>query len=142
MKGILHIIIFLFFFIRGEAVFAQNAKDKVEALRVEYINKSLGITADEAEKFWPLYNEYNTKLKAIRKNLRRSYRSLSENLTDQEAERLYILFVQSKQTEAEIHKQYNEKLKAIIGAKKVVKLHVAEEEFRLKVMKSIKGERE
>jgi hypothetical protein len=107
---------------------------------MEFINKNVEITTSEAEKFWPVYNEYNEKLRAVRKNLRLSYKRRSENLSDQEAEQLYTLFIQSKQAEAEIHKLYNERLRSIIGAKKMVKLHVAEEEFRIKVMKSIKGE--
>ena len=105
-----------------------------------YINENVGLTTAEAEKFWPVYNEYNDKIRAIRKNLRQSYKKMPENLSEQEAEQLHVLFIQSKQAEADVHRQYNEKIKAIIGAKKIVKLHVAEEEFRIKVMKSIKGE--
>ncbi len=142
MKLTLRILIIFLVLFKGQLVFSQNGKDKVEALRVDYINKTIELTGVEAEKFWPVYNEYNDKIKAIRKNLRQSYRNRSENLSDKEAEQLYYLFVQSKQAEADIHKQYSERLKAIIGAKKMVKLHVAEEEFRIKVMKSIKGENE
>jgi len=140
MKLVLRIFIIFLVFLKGQPVFAQNGRDKVEALRIEYINKSVELTPPEAEKFWPVYNEYNDKIRAIRKNLRQSYRNRSENLSDKEAEQLYTLFLQTKQVEADIHKQYNERLKTIIGAKKMVKLHVAEEEFRIKVMKSIKGE--
>ena len=136
----IRIIIFFLLLVKVEGSFAQTAKDKVEALRVDYISKSLELTNTEYEKFWPVYNEYNDKIRAIRKNLRVSYRNKSDNLSEKEAEQLYYLFVQSKQAEADVHKQYNEKIKTIIGAIKTVKLHVAEEEFRMKVMKSIKGD--
>lgn len=140
MKLMIRIIIFFLLLVKVEGSFAQTAKDKVEALRVDYISKSLELTNTEYEKFWPVYNEYNDKIRAIRKNLRVSYRNKSDNLSEKEAEQLYYLFVQSKQAEADVHKQYNEKIKTIIGAIKTVKLHVAEEEFRMKVMKSIKGD--
>jgi len=143
MRFILHIFIFLVL-VNSSSAFAQNQKDKVEALRVDYITKRVELSSAESEKFWPIYNEYNDKIKAIRKNLRQSYRKGPENLSDQESEQLYILFVQSKQAEVDVHKQYNDKLKVIIGARKMVKLHLAEEEFRMKVMRSLnpKGEGE
>ncbi|PBQ31264.1 hypothetical protein CNR22_05625 [Sphingobacteriaceae bacterium] len=140
MKYLLRIAIIFLFFVEGNSVFAQSGKDKVEALRVAYITENVGLTPSESEKFWPVYNEYNEKIKAIRRNLRQSYKSRPENLSDREAEQLSVLFVQSKQAEADIHRQYYDRLKVIVGAKKLVKLHVAEEEFRLKVIKSIKGE--
>ena len=140
MKHFLRILIISALLTKGHTIHAQTGKDKVEALRVAYINENVGLTSAEAEKFWPVYNEYNDKIKGIRKNLRQSYKNSQNNLSDKEAEQLYLLFVQSKQAEADVHKQYYEKLKVIIGAKKMVKLHVAEEEFRGKIIKSIKGE--
>lgn len=140
MKFSLRIFLVFLFFVKGQAAFTQTGKDKVEALRVAYINENVELTSSEVEKFWPVYNEYNDKIKAIRRNLRQSYKNRTENLSEKESEQLYILFVQSKQAEADVHRVYNEKLKAIIGVKKMVKLHVAEEEFRKKVIGIIKGE--
>lgn len=141
MKHVLRIVILLSFLVlKSQASFAQNERDRVETLRVAFITKSLELTDAEAEKFWPVYNEYNDKIRAIRKSLRQGYRNRSETMSDKEAEQLYNLFIQTKQAEAETHKLYNERLKAIVGAKKMVKLHIAEEAFRIKVMKSIKGE--
>lgn len=140
MKFSLRILIIFILLLKGSFLIAQNGRDKVEALRMEYINKRVELNSSEAEKFWPVYNEYNDKIRAIRKNLRQSYKRSSENLSEKEAEQLYYLVIQSKQAEADVTKQYNEKLKLIIGVKKMVKLHLAEEEFRIKVMKSIRGE--
>jgi hypothetical protein len=138
MKRLLRIIIIFSFLFKAESVFAQPDRDKVEALRTAFISKKLELTASEAEKFWPVYNEYNDKVKAIRKNLRQSYRKKSEPLTEKEAEELYYLDLQSKQMETDIHKQYSEKIKAIIGVKKIVKLRLAEEEFKREMINSIK----
>ncbi|MES2678862.1 MAG: hypothetical protein V4635_03215 [Bacteroidota bacterium] len=118
--------------------FSQGEKDKVELLRVSFISKKLDLTNAEAEKFWPVYNEYTDKIKAIRKNLRQSYRRAPEPLSETEAEELYLLDLKSKQAEVDVHKQYGDKIKAIIGVKKSVKLKVAEEEFKREIINSIK----
>ena len=132
------IFIFLWLFCLPFANYAQNDKDKIEALRVTFITKKVELNNSESEKFWPIYNEYNDKVKAIKKNLRQSYKKGVDNLSEKEAEDLYQLDLKSKQAETEIHSQYAQKIKDIIGVKKFVKLRVAEEEFKIEIIKNIK----
>jgi hypothetical protein len=133
------IIIFLVLaFCQVHLTFSQNGRDKVELLRVSFINKQLELTTAEAEKFWPVYNEYNDKIKAIRKNLRISFRKANDVISEAEAEELYQLDLKSKQAELDVHKIYSEKIRTIIGVKKSVRLKIAEEEFKQEIIKSIK----
>ncbi len=138
MKNAIKILIFGWLFCLSFANYGQNDKDKIEALRVSFISKKVELSNNEGEKFWPIYNEYNDKIKAIKKNLRQSIKKAPEVLSDKEAEELYQLDLKSKQAEVDIHKQYSEKLKAVIGAKKMIKLRIAEEEFKREIINSIK----
>lgn len=131
----LKIVIILFLLLQSFASLAQN--DKVEALRVAFISKKLELSNTESEKFWPVYNEYNDKVKAIRKNLRQSFKKGVDNLSDKEMEELYLLEIKSKQAEAEQFKICYDKIKVIIGTKKTLKLHLAEEEFKKEIIKTI-----
>ena len=142
MNYLFKIIVLIAVLISTERLFAQTERDKVEALRVAFISKKLELTTSESEKFWPLYNEYNDKIKAIKRNLRQSYNRKGINATTEEAEELYQLDIQSRQAETDVHKQYSEKIKAIIGAKKIVKLRLAEEEFKREIINSIKEKSE
>ena len=132
------VIFFLFLLATGFAV-AQGGNTKVEALRVAFISKRLELSTAEAEKFWPVYNEYTDKMQAIKRNLRQAYKRKPEPLTEKDAEELYKLDLQSQQAEADTYRQYSEKLKAIIGVKRMVVLRVAEEDFRKELIKTIKG---
>ncbi|MGZ4043531.1 MAG: hypothetical protein ACXVO9_10030 [Bacteroidia bacterium] len=117
---------------------AQGERDKVEALRMSFIEKKLELTKNESEKFWPVYNEYNDKVKALRKNLRVSLKKAPENLSDKEAEELYQLDIKTRQAEVDLHKTYSEKIKGIIGVKKLVKLRNAEDDFKREMINTIK----
>ena len=117
----LKIFIVLVFALQSYAGVAQNDKDKVEALRTAFIGKKLELTTNEGEKFWPVYNEYNDKIKAIRKNLRQSFKKGVDNMSDKEMEELYVVEIKSKQAEAEQFKLYYDKIKLIIGTKKTLK---------------------
>ncbi|MDI1356389.1 MAG: hypothetical protein PSX36_15845 [bacterium] len=138
MKRFFTILLFLATFFGPLRSPAQQDRNKVEALRISFISKRLELTPAESEKFWPVYNEYNDKLRAIKRNLRTSYHKKSGELSDNEAEELYQLDVQSKQAEADVHKHYSERIKGIIGVKKTVKLRLAEEEFKREMINTIR----
>lgn len=141
MKRFLKIVILcLCFFIQANG-FSQTKRDKIEALRVSFITKKLELTAAENEKFWPVYNEYNDKLKAIRKNLRQSYRRYLNGFNGADADELYELDLRSKQAEVDVHKQYSQKIKDIVGVKKMVLLRIAEEQFRREMISSIQQDK-
>lgn len=116
--------------------FAQN--DKIKELRAAFIAKKMEFTSEESTKFWPVYNELQDKRSAIKKNLRQNYKALPPNYSDKEAEDLIALENKSAAAEAELTKTYNDKLKAIIGAKKLVKLQICEEEFKREVLSALK----
>jgi hypothetical protein len=39
---------------------------RLEALKIAYISKKLNLTPGEAEKFWPVYNQYSGEIKKVR----------------------------------------------------------------------------
>jgi hypothetical protein len=141
MKKIASIFI-LFFFSLQFSIAQGKEREKVEVLRMNYISKKLALTNAEAEKFWPLYNEYNDKIRQGRIQLRQSLHRFGDASTDQEAEEIYLMLLKVKQAEAELFRQYSEKFKAIIGLRRTVKLEIAEEEFKREVVKAIRDKSE
>ena len=135
MRKFGYIIVFLFVLL-PQWLGAQN--DRVEALRMAFINKKLEFSSGEAEKFWPIYNEYNDKLKALKRNLKQAYRQYNTSMSEKEAADLIHLEMMTRQAEADLYKLYSEKLKTVIGTLKLAKLHLAEEEFRREMIKTIR----
>lgn len=117
----------------------SQGKDKVEALRVSFISQKLNLTTQEAQSFWPLYNEYNDKIKTLRKSFRQQYGPAADFKTDKEAEDFLNAEMKLRQGETDLHKEYFEKIKKVLGAKKTALLLKAEEEFKREIIKTIKG---
>jgi Skp family chaperone for outer membrane proteins len=44
---------------------AQPQREKIKTLKVAYITKELNLTSGEAEKFWPVYNEYFSEIEKV-----------------------------------------------------------------------------
>ena len=79
-------------------IFAQGiekeSREKIKALKVAYITNQLDLTADEAEKFWPIYNDYEQKKSALlyetRSQMRNAIKKNGEidALSEKEAKKL------------------------------------------------------
>jgi hypothetical protein len=143
MKYILpYLYILVFWFVANTATAQPTTKrDKIEALRVSFITQKVNFTTQEAQQFWPLYNEYSDKLEQNRKAFRQQYNKNSnyEFTTDKEAEAYLSAELTLKQKEYELYKEYYEKFKKILPVKKVALLRRAEEEFKRELIKNIKG---
>lgn len=118
----------------------EQRKEKVESLRIAYITKELALTPEEAQVFWPVYNEYQSKSEASRKEFRQKYNKETnyDFATDKEAEDFINADIKHKAEEVELMKTYYEKLKKVISVKKVAKLRRAEESFRQELLKQVK----
>ena len=113
--------------------------DKVEAMKVSFITKEISLTPAEAQSFWPLYNEYNDKVKSLRKNFKANYGSKEDFKNDKDAEDFLNAEIKLKQTEVDLRKEYVEKFKKVIGSRKTAQLRKAEEKFIEIVLNTAKG---
>jgi len=118
----------------------ETKREKIDALRVAFITKKLNLTSQEAQSFWPLYNEMNDKQDATRKAFRQKYHPKVNYgfATDKEAEDYITADIQHKVQEAKLLKTYYEKIKKVLPVKKVAKLRRAEESFRQEMLKQLK----
>jgi hypothetical protein len=119
----------------------DTKKEKIDALRADFIKKRLNLTAKESDAFWPLYNEMNDKLDAARKTFRAQYNDKTnyDFATDKEAEAYVNAEVTLKQREYELYKEYYDKFKKIMPVKKVAALQHAEEDFKKELIKIVNG---
>jgi hypothetical protein len=143
MKQFYKYIYVCLFVLAAVASIAQpvSKRDKIEALRVSFINQKVNFTTQESQLFWPLYDEYNDKLENARKSFRQQFIKNIDftTLTDKEAEAYINAELTLKQKEYELYKEYFEKFKKVLPIKKVALLRRAEEEFKKELIKNIKG---
>lgn len=108
-------------------------EDRIESMRVAYLTDKLALTPEEAQRFWPVYNELREKLED-----RRSRERLPENLTEAEAEALLSNYFSHAELEIALKKEYYQKLKAIIPTTKIIRLEEAERNFKHEVLQDLR----
>lgn len=141
---------YIFLFISSIAFFqlskAQEGErfERVEAIMVAHITKSLDLSKEEAEKFWPIYNAYNKKEFELRHSQRKIMRALNtkfESLTDKEISDYITKIDKIKEdlykNEIELYKQ----IKGVLSEKKILKLKFARENFQRELLQQIRKKR-
>jgi len=114
----------------------ENAKDKIEAMRIGFITQRLALTPEESQQFWPLYNQYNDRLKQIRLDAK-SQRPLI-TLNDEETEKFIMSNFDKDIKQIELKKEYFVKYKKILNVRRVALLQTAERDFVEQVLKKWK----
>jgi len=100
----------------------------------------LELTPEEAQQFWPIYNEFDDKQDVIRKEMRELFRGQDEEaeLNETEAAQVLDKGLQLRQREIDLERGYLEKFKKAIGARKTMLLRKAEHDFNREVLRKFR----
>jgi hypothetical protein len=93
-----------------------KTQEKIKNLRIAYISDKLGLTPDQAEKFWPLYREFVEKRNETRKELIDAHKAARQGGIDpKQDEQLVNLGLKIKQMELDLEKDYSGRLMKVIS---------------------------
>ena len=121
-----------------------NWQDRVMAEKIAFITSALELTPEEAQMFWPVYNQIDAQKKASQKAVKEAYKALTKALeegtaSDKEIDKLLDNYLAAKQAQKEIGKGDAAKFRKVLSSQKVAKLYIAEENFRRHHIRSMKG---
>ncbi|MBI1286756.1 MAG: hypothetical protein GC178_04180 [Flavobacteriales bacterium] len=114
-----------------------SKRERLEALKVAYLTEKLSLTPEEAQQFWPVYNELDDKMRELRKQQRDNRSEAKQNfdsLSDDDLSKTIDQELVLEQQELDLKKEYNERFKKILPIKKVAKLYAAEHGFRRELL--------
>ena len=147
----LHAVV-LFVFVAIGTVNAQppgkerpNKKEKIEQLKIAFITKELELTTDEAEKFWPVYNEMSEKIQEKKKEERKLQKELKDNfetLSEEDIKSKSQSILSNELQQTELKMEYHDKIADVIGYKKATKLLSLEQRFKRELLEQMKGRQE
>lgn len=123
----------------------EQKKEKVEAMKIGFITQQMNLTPEEAQKFWPVYNQMNNEIENLRKERQLSRENVKDNfetMTDPEFEKLINDEIASRQKEFDIQKKYVAQFKSVVPIKKVAQFYRAEEQFKRKLLEKIQEKKQ
>jgi len=138
-------IVFILAFTRfatSQEVQSKSDKEQIiKAQKIAFFTEKIGLTPDEAEKFWPVYNNYweiKNKIIAERKDKMTFFSQNSNKMSQSEMIKYADQYINFETQLAELLNEYHIKFKKILPIEKVMKIYVADYEFKTYLLMKIK----
>ncbi len=122
---------------QNEPEINPKARQKIEAARIAFITERLGLTPEEAERFWPIYREFNEKRMELRRQLTQQRKAQGSNPSEAEQKKMVEMELQLKQRELDLEKEYSGRLMQALSPQKIMALRQAEADFRTLMLRQI-----
>lgn len=118
--------------------------EKYRSEKVSFLTSNLELSPEEAQKFWPVYNQLEKErweAQKFRREMEEKVLEAEESMSDNRTKQLTREYAGSLKKEADLMVDYNEKFLNILPSGKVLKLYKAENEFRMHMIKKFRDKR-
>ncbi len=115
-------------------------RDQIRAEKIAFITQELSLTETEAQKFWPVYNEYNEKNRGVQKErhlLMRNFKEKSASMSTHELDQLGDSYIALDKKEIAIREEFYIRFKTVLPIQKLMKLYQAEHDFKINLIRKM-----
>ena len=117
--------------------------ERFEAEKVAYITQQLSLTVEEAQAFWPVYNqavkEQREGFAAIREAKKALRDAIKEGREDKEVKSLLDEYLEVKESQKDPMVAHRAEFVKAIGETKTARLYLSEDSFRNKALREMAG---
>ncbi len=108
---------------------------QMQSAKIAFFTTELALTPEEAQVFWPVYNQYCEALMSSRKANREAFGKICElmdsgSYTEEQMKEALSDYAESFCPEEDIQKKYLDEFIKILPLEKVAGIYIAEEQFR------------
>ncbi len=118
----------------------ERRHEKIEAARVAFLTNRLNLTTAQAQQFWPIYNEFDAKRRAVRKRIggrKQDLATLADNQLQGAVDDLFA----ARQEELNLDKEYAGRFQKVISLRQTLLLFRAEREFAKFLLRKLEERR-
>jgi len=119
------------------ALAQQRRLERVHAMKVGFITSRLQLSASQAERFWPIYNRYESDLRATRRQHLKQ-RVAPRDMTDEQAKTQIENNLELQEAVIDLKKRYKNEFLKVISARQLMDLYDAEKDFRQELVKELR----
>lgn len=118
----------------------EDWKEKMQSEKIAFLTTEIGLTPEEAQAFWPVYNQVEKEKDEAMHNVIKAYKELCKGLEEgKDVSVLLDKYVAAKTKINEVENGVAAKYKAVLPVEKVAKLYVSEERFRRNHIRKLHG---
>lgn len=134
-----YFLVLLTVFTFGQA--QKPERENIRKQKIEFFNKKLNLSKVEADKFWPIYNDYQNrknKISSEKRALMRYYMQNADYMSEEEIEDTLEKYLAFEKRETDLLITYSTKLRSVLPDEKVLKVYVTEVQFKDYLLKQLR----
>ncbi|MGM9735125.1 MAG: hypothetical protein ACI3ZL_01805 [Candidatus Cryptobacteroides sp.] len=121
-------------------------KQKMLSEKIAFLTAEIDITPEEAQVFWPVYNqvwkEKDEAMEAVFKSGKALEDAVASGKSEKEIARCLDAYLKAQERQRELDTAASERFKAVLPVEKVARLYMAEEHFRRQQIHKLHGKPE
>ena len=127
-------------------VSAQNPNaDRLNSYRIAFFTKKLNLSSLEAEKFWPVYNEFQNQknqLQVEKASMMRLFNINESTMSDKQITELGDKYCAILVQESALSVTFHKKLQEILPPVKVLRVYQAENQYRMQLLNELQDRKQ
>jgi hypothetical protein len=124
----------------------QNANlERFSTYKIGFFTKKLNLSPDEAEKFWPVYNDFEKKRNQIRRDKIMLVRDFNQNesiLTNKQLTEMGDKLAGYISEESNLAISFHNRIREILPPAKVIRYYQAENQYKIMLLKELQQNRQ
>lgn len=121
----------------------QESMREIQSQRIAFFTNAMSLTTEEAQVFWPLYNQYNERKNKLLEEQKKLIKGFTEEriavMTKSETEDAANIYIKLQKQESDLIQEYHKKFMNQLPAGKVLKMYKAEKDFMQNLLWHLKG---
>lgn len=129
---------------QGKPSEEQRKKDfeRIQSEKIAYITQELDLSPEEAQLFWPVYNQCWKEALSSHRKMREAFDAFrgkkGEELSDAELEKRLGEYIAASEASNQVLAKWYPKFKEVLPIRKVAKLYQAEEAFQQRMINNLR----
>jgi Spy/CpxP family protein refolding chaperone len=125
---------------RGRLAQPGSRLNQLDNARIAFITGRLTLSQDQAQRFWPVYNEFTAKRRELNRSVRQARLALGNTgLSDAQLRDDFNQEFTLRQQLLALDKDYFERLQKVLSLRQVAQLYQAERDFTKEVLQRVAG---
>lgn len=116
--------------------------EKLNNYKIGFFTKKLDLTSEEAVKFWPVYNEFQSQRNSIqleKMKLNRNFNQNGSSLSDKQLSEMGDKYVDYLVQESNLSVEFHKKLKDVLPPAKVIRYYQAETQYKIQLLNELQN---
>ena len=125
---------------RGRGRQAGGRITQLDNAKIAFITSRLTLTQDQAQRFWPVYNEFVGRRRELNRSARQLRNAAKDpTLSDAQLRDKFTQEFAARQQQLDLEKTYFDRVQQVLSMRQVAVLYQAERDFTKEVLRRVAG---